>query len=307
MMRFLYGIANLMRPLEWSKSLGNMLIAVVFAAIVAGANLSVGIFVIGFASVALLWSGLYALNDFTDWKHDKLHPVKKYRPIPSGAVPPKIALLLAIMLIVFSFYLGFFFNFYPYNIFFVLCLGVMLVNQLFYTLEPFCLKKRPVLDLISGSLINPIFRFYAGWVLFIPAFNAPFLILLFILGIQFGGFGLYRMASKDHEKKLNYKSSVVTFGEKNLKKIAYLSLAAGGIAYFFLVLNNNIFFPRIEWLGWLPIRYIWLAVLSLFSLPVYKTALLAPQKINMKKMYWIVYIHYLLFIVGFIVLYLWEF
>ena len=46
-------------------------------------------------------------------------------------------------------------------------------------------KKVPIVDLISGSAINPIFRFYSGWVLLTQAFNAPLLPLVFIVGLQF--------------------------------------------------------------------------------------------------------------------------
>ncbi|GAG53098.1 unnamed protein product, partial [marine sediment metagenome] len=51
------GLIELMRPLEWSKSFGNMAIAAVTAGIVLSAVLSVETFLIGFASVALLWAG----------------------------------------------------------------------------------------------------------------------------------------------------------------------------------------------------------------------------------------------------------
>jgi 4-hydroxybenzoate polyprenyltransferase len=168
----------------------------------------------------------------------------------------------------------------------------MFLNQLLYTTKPFCFKKRPVVDLVSGSLVNPVFRFYAGWVLFVPAFNAPLLVLLFILGIQFGGFGLYRMSSRGHEKKLGLKSSVVMFGEKNLKALAYVALAIGAISYVLAALTV------------LPITYLYWGLAMLLFAPLYRTALTKPEEINMKKMYWLVYLQYTVFIAGFIALYL---
>jgi len=288
MPKFFYGLLKLMRPTEWSKSFGNMAIAAVTAGLFLGIQLDATRFLTGFASLALLWSGLYTLNDYTDRKADALHPVKKQRAIPSGMVQAKTALAFSILLIAASLAIAFYLN---KGSLFTVCVLAMLANQLFYTTRPWNLKKRPVVDLISGSLVNPIFRFYAGWVLFVPAFNAPLAVLIFILGVQFGGFGLYRMSSKEHEKKLGLKSSVVLFGEKNLKKLAYISLAIGAISYIAATLTV------------LPITYLYLGLAMLLGLPLYKTALTRPQEINMEKMYRIIYAQYLVFIAGFVLLY----
>ncbi len=288
MLRFFYGLAKLMRPMEWSKSFGNMAIASITASFFLGIVLNESRFLIGFASVALLWSGLYALNDYTDWKADALHPDKKRRAIPSGLVPAKIALLFSIALIVLSLGIAFFL---VKSVLFIACILAMLANQWLYTMKPWNLKKRPVVDLVSGSLVNPIFRFYAGWVLFVPAFNAPLQVLLFILGIQFGGFGLYRMYSKEHEKKLGLKSSVVLFGEKNLKRISYAALAVGALSYIASTLTA------------LPLKYLVWGLAMVLAAPLYKTALKKPQDIEHRPMYRLTYFHYLFFIAGFIALY----
>ena len=288
MHKFFYGLLQLMRPMEWSKSFGNMAIAAITAGIFLHAGLDPVRFAWGFASVALLWSGLYALNDYTDRKADAMHPVKKNRAIPSGKVSAKTALAFSILLIFISLSISWLID---GTGLFTICILAMLANQIMYTMPPFSLKKRPVVDLISGSLVNPIFRFYAGWVLFVPAFNAPISVLLFILGVQFGGFGLYRMASKKHEKKIGLKSSVVLFGEKNMKRLAYAALAIGALSYVYACLTV------------LPIVYLFWGLAMILALPLYKTALKNPQKINMNKMYWLTYIQYLVFIAGFIVLY----
>ena len=289
MLKFFYGLASLMRPTEWSKSFGNMAIAAVTAGLFLGAGINPLRFLIGFISLALLWSGLYTLNDYTDRKADALHPVKKKRAIPSGLVPAKVAFSFAIILILLSLGIAFYLNRAGL---FTICILAMLANQIMYTTKPFSLKKKPIVDLISGSLVNPIFRFYAGWVLFVPFFNAPWQVLIFILGIQFGGFGLYRMASREHEKKLGLKSSVVLFGERNIRKLAYISLGVGALSYIYATFTV------------LPITYFFLGIAMLFAAPLYKTALKNPQKIDMKKMYHTIYVQYLVFIAGFIFLYL---
>lgn len=301
-------LISLTRPLEWSKTFGNMIFAYLIAlflfdGFVSFLNFDFGLFFLAFFSAGpLLWGGLYSLNDFTDAENDKLHPIKKLRPIPSGKVTEKQALIFSLILIFFSFLIGLYFFFVLGNFLFLFCLTAMLINQILYTINPFHFKSRPLLDLISGSMINPFFRFYAGWILVFSSFNAPILILLFIVGIQFAAFSLYRLNAKDLEKKLSFNSSIVVFGEK---KIIWVSYFVGLIAVlsFVLMTLTNKFFPELIFLGTLPTKFLWLVVLSIFFLPLYLQALLFPKKMNIKKMHLIMYFHYIFFVSGFIFLF----
>lgn len=284
-----------MRPAEWTKTFGNMIVASAIAFYLLNIKIDPVLLFEGFASVALLWSGLYTLNDFVDRKADAKHPVKKNRPIPSGKVSATSALIFAIALIVIAFGIVVLLN----NLLLMICLCAMTLNQFLYTLKPIYLKKRAILDLISGSLVNPFFRFYSGWVLFVPAFNAPLLPLVFILGLQFGGYGLYRLSCKEHEKELGYKSSAVLFGNK-LKIVSWFVLLAGGLSFIAMIVIGY-FFSSLKSFGWLPLKFSWLVIGSGLLLPMYKDTFRNPHKIDMKKMYRVLYIHYLLFIIGFII------
>lgn len=294
--RKLAALGSMSRPLEWSKTLANMILGA-FLAVQALPN--IGLFLAGFiAAGPLLWSGLYILNDITDLEKDKRHPIKKRRPLPSGLVSRNQALAFSLILILAALAIG-----YSINLFFLACLIAMLANQSLYTLKPFRLKERPVLDLVSGSMINPLFRFFSGWTLFAFNFSAPLLFLLFILGIQFSGFTLYRLSGKKTEKKLRYKSSVIVFKEKTLKNLAYLAGIIGALSYVLITLTKD-FLPGLAFLGSLPLKFIWLAVLSVLAAPLYAQAVLNPQKMDLKKMYKTIYAHNILFITGFIVLWL---
>jgi 4-hydroxybenzoate polyprenyltransferase len=292
------GYLRLMRPMEWSKSAGNMLIAGVIAAYAFGGSFSTLEFVFGLVSVVLFWSGLYTLNDVMDWQEDAQHPVKKKRPIPSGLIQPNSALVFSYLLLFFSLGLTLLLQ----NNLFFLCLLAMFINQLLYTSDPFSFKKRPVLDLLSGSVVNPIFRFYAGWVLLVPAFNAPLFALVFVVGLQIGGYGIYRLMSVEHEKKLGYTSSIVRLNGTTLKWFFYLAIVIGGLAYFAMCLNST-FSPQLAVFGSLPLKYVWLAVASMVLFPLYWHPLKAPDKASMEKTYKILYMHDLLFIACFLALY----
>ncbi|MCX6802502.1 MAG: UbiA family prenyltransferase [Candidatus Diapherotrites archaeon] len=294
----LSGYWRLMRPMEWSKSAGSMFLAGVVAAYAFGVSFVTLGFAFGLISVILLWSGLYTLNDVMDWQEDAQHPVKKKRPIPSGLIQPNSALMFSYILLFFSLGIALLLQ----NALFFLCLLAMFINQLLYTSDPFSFKKRPVLDLLSGSVINPIFRFYAGWILLVPAFNAPLFALVFVVGLQIGGYGLYRLMSIEHEKKLGYTGTIARLNPTALRWFFYLAVAIGGLAYFAMCLSAQ-FFPALAVFGSLPLKYVWLAVASILLFPFYFNPMRKPDKASMEKAYKILYVHYLLFILGFLALY----
>jgi decaprenyl-phosphate phosphoribosyltransferase len=87
----------ILRPRQWLKN-----VLVVAAAGAAGAlghddvPLRVGLACVAFC---LLASGIYAINDVRDAAEDRLHPVKRQRPVAAGELTPRAALMLGIGLI----------------------------------------------------------------------------------------------------------------------------------------------------------------------------------------------------------------
>lgn len=83
---------QLMRPKQWVKN-GFVFFGLLFGhawhqvAMVQAALLA-------FAAFCLMSSAVYALNDFRDVAQDRLHPVKRLRPLASGALSPSVAVLL---------------------------------------------------------------------------------------------------------------------------------------------------------------------------------------------------------------------
>jgi 4-hydroxybenzoate polyprenyltransferase len=296
----LLGLAELGRPIEWSKTLLNMVLATLIVYYIYNTQINPVVFVTGFFSVALLWSGLYALNDYTDRRIDALHERKKLRPIPSGKVSPKLGLFFSLALLVISFGIAFALG----NFWLLICLIIMLTNQLLYTTKPYRFKSRKYVDVISGSMINPLFRYISGIVLFVPAivfFNTftPLLPIIFVVGIQFSGYSLYRLFSKTHDKKLNMKSSVALLPEKVIKKMSYAVMGIAILSYFALIVNGALF--KIKWLGYLPVQYlgaILIVVLFVLLVPSLRHAIISPHKADMKNSYRTLYLMNIAFIVG---------
>lgn len=85
-------------------------------------------------------SGVYLLNDVLDREKDRTHPDKKSRPVASGALPVRTALIGFLVLSLAGGILGFFFS-YKAGLFIL----VYLINNILYSLV---LKKIVVLDIL---------------------------------------------------------------------------------------------------------------------------------------------------------------
>lgn len=139
------------RPIHWVKNLS------LFAAILlSGLLFEKGMFISvlwGFVAFNLIASAAYIINDVLDAKLDRLHPIKKGRPIASGALPVGLAMLEAVILATIALALSASLN----SIFFLIVFSYLVI-QILYSLG---LKKVPTLDILiiaSGFIM----RVYAG-------------------------------------------------------------------------------------------------------------------------------------------------
>src|SRR5215218_11284695 len=91
-------VARAMRPAQWPKN------GVVFAGLVFGGKLlqpaAVASATLAALAFCLLSSGFYFINDVRDRDADRLHPVKRLRPIPAGELAPRTAGLVGAILVV---------------------------------------------------------------------------------------------------------------------------------------------------------------------------------------------------------------
>ncbi len=134
-MRTISAIIKSMRPLQWVKNL------FVFAGLIFSQEF--------LNPQKLLASGVYLFNDIVDLPDDKLHPVKKNRPLPSGQIPIWFAALLSIILIA----AGLFWSMKLHTGLFLVG-ATYIVLQILYT---FALKKLVIVDIIvvaAGFLLR---------------------------------------------------------------------------------------------------------------------------------------------------------
>lgn len=177
----LLALIQSMRPRQWPKNL------FVFAALV----FDLQIFKLqpllhtlaGFAILCLASSAVYLINDLADVEGDRLHPVKRNRPIASGRLAPGVASVAAAVLgiasIGVSFALGLRFG--------VIIAAYVVVNLLY----SFYLKHIPIIDVFIVAA-GFVFRVAAGVVLIQVARFSPWLYICVTLLALYVGFGKRR-------------------------------------------------------------------------------------------------------------------
>lgn len=91
---------RLLRPRQWVKN-SFVLAPLLFSGLVAD-MVSVGYAVAAFVLFSLLASGIYCWNDVADSAADRAHPIKRLRPVASGAIPARSAMLAGTVLVAVS-------------------------------------------------------------------------------------------------------------------------------------------------------------------------------------------------------------
>jgi decaprenyl-phosphate phosphoribosyltransferase len=92
-----HAIVMTMRPHQWIKNL--LVFAAPSAAGVLGADDVLGRTLLAVVAFCMLASGVYAINDVRDVAEDRRHPRKRYRPVAAGELSPRLALVLAAVLL----------------------------------------------------------------------------------------------------------------------------------------------------------------------------------------------------------------
>jgi len=165
-----------LRPRQWTKNL-LLFAGIIFAAKLGDASRWAEA-VAGFAAYCAASSASYLVNDVRDLEHERVHPVKRTRPIARGELSPRIAEFLAALLI-----LGALLLVAPLGVASILFLSTFFALQAAYTL---LLKHIVLLDVMTiGGLF--VVRAAAGaaavevrispWLLLCTALLALFLAL----------------------------------------------------------------------------------------------------------------------------------
>ncbi len=143
------GLLRTMRPRQWVKSV--LVLAAPFAGGVLFVPGNAVDLAVAFVAFSLAASGIYLVNDAKDVAADRAHPTKRDRPVAAGIVAPRLAIAVAVLLLVGSLALT-----VLASVDLLIVLGVYIGVQLSYC---FWLKHQPVLDICivaSGFLLRAI-------------------------------------------------------------------------------------------------------------------------------------------------------
>jgi 4-hydroxybenzoate polyprenyltransferase len=206
----------IMRPDHWFKNV-FMLVGVLVAFFYhpgAFCASALGHVLLGLASVCLIASSNYVLNEILDAPTDRSHFVKRHRPIPSGRVwvPAAYAEWLALgglglLLAALE------------NLPFLWSAATLLAMGLVYNVPPVRSKDVAYVDVLSESINNPL-RLALGWFTVVRHEYPPLCLLLVYWMI-----GAFFMASKrfaeyrsigDPEAAAAYRKSFAHYDEEKL-------------------------------------------------------------------------------------------
>lgn len=167
------------RPDHWFKNV-FMLFGVVLAVFYSPEIFhSVSLFLssaknvlVGLASVCLIVSSNYVINEILDAPTDRSHPTKCKRPIPSGKVFLPAAYAEWILLGIAGLWVA-----WTLNLPFFYSGAVLLLMGCLYNIPPIRTKEWIYIDVLSESVNNPL-RLLLGWYLILPNQVPPLSLLL---------------------------------------------------------------------------------------------------------------------------------
>ncbi len=163
---------KLLRPKDWAKNI-FLFIPLFFAGEITDTGKVLEV-LLGFIAFSAAASSIYILNDYRDIEDDRKHPVKKFRPLASGAVSKSIALIIAIGLIIFAFGLAWYIRDK-----FLFVLAIYYVINLGYS---FGLKNVSILDIILLAA-GFVLRVKAGSVIAQVPLSEWIIIMVFLLAL----------------------------------------------------------------------------------------------------------------------------
>ena len=147
-------IIKLIRVKHWLKNV-LIFLPIFFSSNLLNLNLLITC-VMAFFSFSFTSSIVYVINDYNDVEKDRMHPIKKNRPLASGSITKNMAKIIILFLIIIAFLLMCYLYAISNNIFVFIIPTIYLIVNIFYS---FILKNIPIIDvsiIVLGFLLRVI-------------------------------------------------------------------------------------------------------------------------------------------------------
>lgn len=215
-------IIKLIRVKHWLKN-GLIFLPIFFSSNLLNLDLLIKC-IIAFFIFSFTSSIVYVINDYNDIEKDRLHPIKKNRPLASGAISKTMAKVIIAFLIIITVALMYYLYTISNNIFIFIIPAIYLVVNILYS---FGLKNVPIIDvsiIVLGFVLRVI---YGGVVINVEV--SKYLYLMIIFGSFYLGFGKRRNEIiKNGDKSRNV---LKMYNQEFLDKNMYVSLGLAIASY----------------------------------------------------------------------------
>lgn len=221
---------RLMRPAEWVKNV-FVLAGLVFSARATDPKAMI-LSMLAFAAFCLIASATYIVNDIRDREQDRLHPTKKNRPLASGVMTVREAIVVAIVSAMGSVALC---TMLPRG--FTLVLICYMVVNVSYT---YWLKQKAILDVILIAT-GFVMRAIAGGVA-IGLAVSPWLIICTFTLCMFLGFGKRRCelaVIQNHGDAVRHRASLARYSNDLLNHLTSVTAGIAIVTFLLYVMDRS--------------------------------------------------------------------
>ncbi len=222
-------LLKLVRPWQWIKN-GVVLAGLIFAGEATDTS-QIYIALEALIAFCLLSSAVYILNDIADRERDRVHPLKKHRPIAAGSISISFSALLGTLLAIAGLALAYF-----VNINFLIVAASYLILNIFYTN---LLKNIVIIDVMAIAA-GFVLRALGGAVAVNVEFSNWLLIATFVLAL-FLGLGKRRHELMSLEKEASSHREILNkYSPYLLDQLIGVVTASTVVTYFFYTLSPEV-------------------------------------------------------------------
>jgi 4-hydroxybenzoate polyprenyltransferase len=222
-----------------------------------------------FIGCVLVSSANYTINEWLDRGFDEKHPIKKFRT----SVISKLNWKLVYSQYIFLAFTGLGILYFQNTLVFLL--GLFLIAMgIVYNVEPFRLKDKAVIDVLTESINNPI-RMAVGWYATESAFVVPASLVLSAYG-----FGIFLMTLKRFAELKILKDAAVSYrvSFENWNEVKLLTVSLLGVLVGSIFLGIFMVLWRIELVVAIP--FLILLIIRYFSLSITASEIaISPEKL----------------------------